>query len=130
MKDSDQLDVFGSFIVSTLDHSMSCLRARLYEELNENIKMPKEYRALGEKIKLLSETQKETIEELFGEVIIQQIIWFLLSLEHEKVSGNNRIKVTVDDENVVELSNDLIGELFDMNGWVKKFSEYKNQMNV
>ena len=45
MKDSDQLDAFGSFIVSNLlVHSIHILRTRLHKELNENIKMPKEYR--------------------------------------------------------------------------------------
>ena len=131
MKDNNPLDAFGGFLVSNLlDHSIHILKTRLYEELNENIEMPKEYRDLAEKIKLFSEAQKETIEKLLSNVVIQQIMWFLLSLELEKVSGNNRIKVMVDGENVVELSDDLTGELFDMDGWVKKFSEYKDQMNV
>ena len=130
MKKDDALDIFGNFIVSNLlDQSISYLRTRLYEKLEEDTKMPKAFKALEDKIELFSETQKKTIEELFSEVLVQEMVWFLLSLEHER-ENDNVIKIVVGEENVAGLSHDLTGEIFGMNGWVKKFSEYKDQITV
>jgi hypothetical protein len=68
----------------------------------------------------LSESQKQLVRKVVEEVLDSAMHDFLFA-----VTENEDIQIRVDGENVAELSDGLHGESYGENGWIAKYSKYK-----
>ncbi|MFH6997235.1 DUF6547 family protein [Flavobacterium sp. FlaQc-57] len=78
---------------------------------------------LQTEINQFNESQKELIKEIVVKSIDVAIHDFLFSLQ-KLANFENNIQITVNGENIVELSDGIHGESYSENGWNAKFSEY------
>ena len=75
---------------------------------------------LHKKLSSLSESDRELIRKVLTDVVDSSIHDFLFAIQ-----ASNRVKVLVDDMNVVDLSDGLNGEIFTEDGWFERFSQHK-----
>ena len=119
MKTENKLDLFGKFLVENLrDRGIS--HAEIL--LNNKSKAPSLSELQSELIKL-TDPQKELVKKTVLESIDVAIHDFLFALQ-ELADFDNNIKIMVENENIVELSDGIQGESYTNEGWNAKYSKY------
>ncbi|KAF2081925.1 DUF6547 family protein [Flavobacterium sharifuzzamanii] len=119
MESKQSLDIFGEFLVKNLrDKGIENTETLL----NHKSKAPSNLK-LQTEISQFNESQKELIKEIVIKSIDVAIHDFLFSLQ-ELADFQNNIQISVNGENIVELSDGIHGESYSENGWNAKFSKY------
>jgi hypothetical protein len=81
---------------------------------------------LQKEISDFSETEKITIRKIADHIIISGMHDLLFALQGEADSEGS-IRLLVDNLEVAKSSDGMHGEIFGDEGWIAKFSEYKNE---
>ncbi len=116
------LDIFGEFLVKNLrDNGIENAETLL----NNKSKAPSNLKIQTE-ISKFNESQKELIKEIVIKSIDTAIHNFLFSLQ-ELADFENNIQISVNGENIVELSDGIHGESYSEDGWNAKFSKYESK---
>jgi predicted RNA-binding protein Jag len=116
------LDIFGEFLVKNLrDNGIENAETLL----NNKSKAPSNLKIQTE-ISKFNESKKELIKEIVIKSIDTAIHNFLFSLQ-ELADFENNIQISVNGENIVELSDGIHGESYSEDGWNAKFSKYESK---
>jgi len=117
---TDKVDKFGKFLVDNLRD-----KGIIYAEglLNNKWKAP-----VLQNIQLgltnLEDSEKEVVRNAIIATLDSAIHDFLFALQ-EQTDFENGIKILVDGENVIELSDGIHGEPYSDEGWYSKYSKFK-----
>ena len=116
------LDKFGEFIV-----------VNLRDKAIENAEMLLENRSKSPQTKILQDelltfnaAQKAIVANAVKASIDAAIHDFLFAIE-EQADFENDIQIIVNEDNIVEMSDGLQGELFTQDGWLEKYSKFKGE---
>lgn len=116
------LDKFGEFIV-----------VNLRDKAIENAEMLLENRSKSPQTKILQDelltfnaAQKAIVANTVKASIDAAIHDFLFAIE-EQADFENDIQIIVNEDNIVEMSDGLQGELFTQDGWLEKYSKFKGE---
>jgi hypothetical protein len=118
---TDKVDKFGKFLVDNLRD-----KGIIYAEglLNNKWKAP-----VLQNIQLgltnLGSSEKEVVKDAIIATLDSAIHDFLFALQ-EQTDFENGIKILVDGENVIELSDGIHGEPYSDEGWYSKYSKFKS----
>lgn len=117
------LDKFGNFIVRSLfDKGLD-----RYYDLVQNKLKSQSTEALRKDMQQFNEQQITIINNLVTNILTSSIHDFLYSIE-ERTNFENDLEILIDGKNIIELSDGLNGELFSNEGWIKKYSIYKENI--
>ncbi len=117
---TDKVDKFGKFLVDNLRD-----KGIIYAEglLNNKWRAP-----VLQNIQLgltnLEDSEKEVVRNAIIATLDSAIHDFLFALQ-EQTDFENGIKILVDGENVIELSDGIHGEPYSDEGWYSKYSKFK-----
>ena len=75
-------------------------------------------------LQTLNESQQELLFSGFQRLIDNALHDLLFGLQEENHFAS-RIKILVDEHNVLEVSDGIHGEQYSKDGWIEKFSDYK-----
>ena len=117
----ESLDYFGQFL-------MKYFRDRTLMTLENAMKKKWEggsFTEFQEFLQTLTEHQKKIIFSGFREMIHGALHDLLFGLQEEN-HFTGRIKILVDEYDVVQISDGIHGEQYSKDGWIEKFSTYKN----
>jgi len=118
---NEPLDKFGSFVVRKLHDKMHFDLEML---LRGSWKAPFA-QGLQKEIADFSETEKDTIRKIADHIIVSGMHDMLFALQ-EEADTDGSIRVLVDGAEVAKESDGMHGEIFGEEGWITRFSEYKN----
>ncbi|RUT71657.1 hypothetical protein D0817_02950 [Flavobacterium cupreum] len=119
MKEDNKLDQFGKFLVENLrDKGISHAEILLNNKSKAPSRLP-----LQSELNKLSDLQKDLVKKTVVESIDVAIHDFLFALQ-ELADFDNNIKILVDDENIVQLSDGIHGESYSNDGWNAKYSHF------
>ncbi|MEM7147258.1 MAG: hypothetical protein AAF591_19235 [Verrucomicrobiota bacterium] len=119
MNQPNALDHFGEFLmVSMRDAAIDAFDGIAMEEN----KAPA-LQSLQSDLRTLSDSQIDLVRRAFITAIDSGLHDFLFSL-HEQASVNARIQISVDGQDVVQLSDGIQGEMFTDDGWIARFSKF------
>lgn len=113
---SNDLDIFGEIVINEVrDRTI-----RIFDKRIEGIMKDEYSQQLYKEIQLLNDSQRELVYRII-EQVTDLSIHNMLSMfeEHDEVGLLYR------DENLVEKSDGLTGELYTDDGWIKKFSKQR-----
>lgn len=116
------LDRFGELLVKTLrDKAIEQNEMLLAGRLKGKAIQPLQLRVLE-----LSEVQKDVVRDVVSDLVNVAMHDFLYALQdaHDRGIG---IEVTVDGQNVAEMSGMLHGEVSGPDGWASRFSRYPSK---
>ena len=120
----ETLDKFGKFIVENLfDKGLD----RYTSLANGKLKTPR-LQEFQNELKKFDSEQIHIIKQLTIEVLTTTTHDFLFALQ-ERSEIEEDITVNVDNENIAELSDGLHGEIFLEDGWLKRFSEFADELD-
>ncbi len=116
------LDKFGEFIVVNLrDKAIETA-----EMLLENGSKSPQTKILQDELLTFNAAQKAIVANAVKTSIDAAIHDFLFAIE-EQADFENDIQIIVNEENIVEMSDGLQGELFTQDGWLEKYSKFKGE---
>ena len=116
------LDKFGEFIVVNLrDKAIETA-----EMLLENGSKSPQTKILQDELSTFNAAQKAIVANAVKASIDAAIHDFLFAIE-EQADFENDIQIIVNEENIVEMSDGLQGELFTQDGWFEKYSKFKGE---
>ena len=116
------LDKFGEFIVVNLrDKAIETA-----EMLLENGSKSPQTKILQDELLTFNAAQKAIVANTVKASIDAAIHDFLFAIE-EQADFENDIQIIVNEENIVEMSDGLQGELFTQDGWFEKYSKFKGE---
>ena len=116
------LDKFGEFIVVNLrDKAIETA-----EMLLENGSKSPQTKILQDELLTFNAAQKAIVANAVKASIDAAIHDFLFAIE-EQADFENDIQIIVNEENIVEMSDGLQGELFTQDGWFEKYSKFKGE---
>lgn len=116
------LDKFGEFIVVNLrDKAIETA-----EMLLENGSKSPQTKILQDELLTFNAAQKAIVANAVKASIDAAIHDFLFAIE-EQADFENDIQIIVNEENIVEMSDGLQGELFTQDGWLEKYSKFKGE---
>lgn len=116
------LDKFGEFIVVNLrDKAIETA-----EMLLENGSKSPQTKILQDELSTFNAAQKAIVANVVKTSIDAAIHDFLFAIE-EQADFENDIQIIVNEENIVEMSDGLQGELFTQDGWLEKYSKFKGE---
>lgn len=116
------LDKFGEFIVVNLrDKAIETA-----EMLLENGSKSPQTKILQDELSTFNAAQKAIVANTVKASIDAAIHDFLFAIE-EQADFENDIQIIVNEENIVEMSDGLQGELFTQDGWLEKYSKFKGE---
>ena len=116
----EPLDKFGEFFVSNLRDKML---DDLQMLLTASWKAPSAQK-LQDRLATLNDEQRDILRETAEHLITAGMHDFLFALEEDADSGGS-IRIMVDGTDLAEASDGLHGEIFTENGWISRFSKYK-----
>lgn len=116
------LDKFGEFIVVNLrDKAIETA-----EMLLENGSKSPQTKILQDELSTFNAAQKAIVANVVKTSIDAAIHDFLFAIE-EQADFENDIQIIVNEDNIVEMSDGLQGELFTQDGWLEKYSKFKGE---
>ncbi len=116
------LDKFGEFIVVNLrDKAIETA-----EMLLENRSKSPQTKILQDELSTFNAAQKAIVANTVKASIDAAIHDFLFAIE-EQADFENDIQIIVNEDNIVEMSDGLQGELFTQDGWLEKYSKFKGE---
>ena len=116
------LDKFGEFIVVNLrDKAIENA-----EMLLENGSKSPQTKILQDELLTFNAAQKAIVANTVKASIDAAIHDFLFAIE-EQADFENDIQIIVNEDNIVEMSDGLQGELFTQDGWLEKYSKFKGE---
>ena len=116
------LDKFGEFIVVNLrDKAIENA-----EMLLENGSKSPQTKILQDELSTFNAAQKAIVANTVKASIDAAIHDFLFAIE-EQADFENDIQIIVNEDNIVEMSDGLQGELFTQDGWLEKYSKFKGE---
>ena len=116
------LDKFGEFIVVNLrDKAIENA-----EMLLENRSKSPQTKILQDELSTFNAAQKAIVANTVKASIDAAIHDFLFAIE-EQADFENDIQIIVNEDNIVEMSDGLQGELFTQDGWFEKYSKFKGE---
>lgn len=116
------LDKFGEFIVVNLrDKAIETA-----EMLLENGSKSPQTKILQDELSTFNAAQKAIVANTVKASIDAAIHDFLFAIE-EQADFENDIQIIVNEDNIVEMSDGLQGELFTQDGWLEKYSKFKGE---
>ena len=116
------LDKFGEFIVVNLrDKAIETA-----EMLLENGSKSPQTKILQDELLTFNAAQKAIVANTVKASIDAAIHDFLFAIE-EQADFENDIQIIVNEDNIVEMSDGLQGELFTQDGWLEKYSKFKGE---
>ena len=116
------LDKFGEFIVVNLrDKAIETA-----EMLLENGSKSPQTKILQDELLTFNAAQKAIVANTVKASIDAAIHDFLFAIE-EQADFENDIQIIVNEDNIVEMSDGLQGELFTQDGWLEKYSKIKGE---
>ena len=116
------LDKFGEFIVVNLrDKAIETA-----EMLLENGSKSPQTKILQDELLTFNAAQKAIVANAVKASIDAAIHDFLFAIE-EQADFENDIQIIVNEDNIVEMSDGLQGELFTQDGWLEKYSKFKGE---
>ena len=116
------LDKFGEFIVVNLrDKAIETA-----EMLLENGSKSPQTKILQDELLTFNAAQKAIVANAVKASIDAAIHDFLFAIE-EQADFENDIQIIVNEDNIVEMSDGLQGELFTQDGWLEKYSKIKGE---
>jgi len=114
------LDQFGQFVIQNLfDKGINQFQRLAHGE----IKAP-ELLTLQQELKRFNKQEIAIIQKLIIEIMESSMHDFLFAIQ-ERSEAENDIQITVEQHNIAEQSDGLHGEMFGENGWMKKYSNFK-----
>ena len=117
--ENDALNLFGKLL---MEEVRDIVIAAYYDIIEDNF-VSEESKYLRSMIKKYN-LNNDGLEKFITEMVDRTIFKFLFLFEmNENFSITSNIDNTV--VNLVEVSDGLAGEIFTEDGWIKKFSEYK-----
>jgi hypothetical protein len=118
--EKESLDYLGEFLIKNhKDRTLSTLEKSFAGQWK--VKSLQEFQSF---IKSLSTEQKEILFKGFEFIITGALHDLLFNLMEEN-HFTGRIKLLVDNHDAVKISDGLHGEQFSKDGWIEKFSKYK-----
>ena len=116
------LDKFGEFIVVNLrDKAIENA-----EMLLDNRSKAPQTKILQDELSTFNAAQKAIVANVVKTSIDAAIHDFLFAIE-EQADFENDIQIIVNEDNIVEMSDGLQGELFTQDGWLEKYSKFKGE---
>jgi hypothetical protein len=116
MDTTNKVDKFGKFLVDNLRDK----GIEFADKLLQNHWKAPAFQTIQAELYELSDSKKKFIKEAIIATIDNAIHDFLFALQEI-----NDIKILVDGENIVELSDGIHGEAFSDEGWYTKYSKFK-----
>jgi hypothetical protein len=112
----NKLDVFGVLISEELRDTA----LNRYLDIESGYVGTNRAKELHKKLSAFAEGDRELFRKVLTDVIDASIHDFLFAIQE-----SHRVKVLVDDMNVLDLSDGLIGEILTKDGWFERFSQHK-----
>ena len=112
----DILNEFGKILIKEV-------RDNVINSMNESIDGKRkgiEAQLIQKKIAILNEEQNEVLKELILEIVDCSLDSMLFMIE-----GDPELQLIFQGVDLKEVSDGLSGELYTEDGWIQKFSEYK-----
>lgn len=107
---------FGSILMSDVrDRTI-----RLFDKKLQGAMKDEESKKLYERTLNLSDEQKKLLEDMIPKVVDLSIHNMLCMFE-----DHTEFEIVKDGENIVEMSDGLIGELYTSDGWISQYSEQR-----
>jgi hypothetical protein len=120
--EKEALDYLGEFLMKNhRDRALSTL-----EKAFEGKWKSKTLRNFQDALKHLSSEEQERLFKGFTYIISGALHDVLFNL-YEENNFENRIKLLVDGYDAVEISDGIHGEQYGEDGWIQKFSQYKDE---
>jgi hypothetical protein len=119
--EKEALDYLGEFLMKNhRDRALRTLRAAF-----KGAWKSKSLRNFQDVLKNLSSEQQEKIFNGFEYIVTGALHDVLFNL-YEENNFENRIKLLVDGYDAVKISDGIHGEQYGEDGWIQKFSQYKD----
>ncbi|MEP7137629.1 MAG: hypothetical protein ABI904_22115 [Chloroflexota bacterium] len=120
--EKEALDYLGEFLMKNYrDRALSTLEKAFKGDWES-----KSLQDFQDNLQSLSSEQQEKLFDGFEHIISGALHDLLFNLQEEN-HFKNRIKLLVDGYNVVKISDGIHGEQHGKDGWIEKFSEYKEK---
>ncbi|SMC87891.1 hypothetical protein [Cellulophaga tyrosinoxydans] len=118
---NEPLDKFGQFIIENLRDK----QIDNFKGLLEGKWRAKNVKELQNNLSKFNRDEKKVIADLVEDILTNTLHDFLFAIQENNDLAIG-LKIMMDNENVAELSDGLHMEIFDEDGWVKRFSKYKS----
>ena len=118
--EKESLDYFGQFLMKNYrDKALKALEIAITNKWKS-----KSFKEFQDFLQTLTESQQRMLFVGFRQIIDGALHDLLFSLQEEN-HFTDRIKILVDEHNIVQASDGIHGEQYSKDGWIEKFSSYK-----
>ena len=119
--EKESLDYFGQFLMENYrDRALKTLEIAINKKWKgESLQEFQDF------LQTLPVSQQKVLSGGFQAIIDGALHDLLFNLQEENLIAS-RIKIFVDEHDVIQMSDGIYGEQYGKNGWIEKFSMYKD----